>query len=71
MTITITSEMIISLPAELRQALSEAAHKLDILATNEVIDRIRNKHPKIADGLQQLAREFRFEGILELLGREN
>ncbi|MDH3972951.1 MAG: transporter substrate-binding domain-containing protein [Deltaproteobacteria bacterium] len=66
--ITLTSEMLAELPEELRQALGEAAHNLDISDVNDVIDRIGNKQPDIAGGLLLLVKEFRFEKILELLG---
>gem|GEM_PF-2031616 len=70
--VTLTSELLTELPDELRQALREAAHNLDISATDDVIKEIRSKRPEIADGLQLLAKEFHFERILELLGeREN
>jgi len=65
--ITLTSEILAQLPEELRQALREAAHNLDISATNDVIELIGNKQPDIARGLLLLLKEFRFEKILELL----
>ncbi|MDH3972937.1 MAG: ATP-binding protein [Deltaproteobacteria bacterium] len=66
--ITLTSDMLTDLPPDLRELLREAALKLDIPATDGAIKEIGNKHPEIARGLQLLAREFRFEKILELLG---
>ncbi|MDH3972949.1 MAG: transporter substrate-binding domain-containing protein [Deltaproteobacteria bacterium] len=67
--VPLTSEMLAHLPEELRQALREAAHNLHISATNDVLARIRKNQPEIANGLQRLVKEFRFEKILELLGK--
>jgi len=63
----VTLAMMEALPATQRDTLSRAAHKLDIAATEEVIEEIRNEHPKIASRLQILVHEFRFGELLELL----
>jgi len=68
--INLTREMIRDLPDDLRKVLREAAYKLDISATDEVIKSIRRNYPDIASGLQELANNYRFEIILELLGKK-
>ena len=65
--ILLTDEMMTQLSDDVRETLREAAQQLDISATEEAIKLIRIKNPSIADGLQYLAKEFRFEKILELL----
>ena len=57
-----------SLPAELRHSLRDAALLFDVDGTNKAIQRVYEIDSAIADDLQQLANEFRFEKILELLG---
>ncbi|MCI5212013.1 MAG: response regulator, partial [Candidatus Electrothrix sp. ATG2] len=69
-TAILTAAMLEELPAAQQKTLSKAAHKLDIVGTEEVIKEIRHDHPEIADGLQVLAQEFRFGHILELLKRD-
>ncbi|MDH3972939.1 MAG: transporter substrate-binding domain-containing protein [Deltaproteobacteria bacterium] len=66
--IILTSHMLAELPSDLRKILRDTAHKLDISAMDQVIERIRRKRPGIACGLQALVKEFRFDRILELLG---
>ncbi|MCI5139478.1 MAG: response regulator, partial [Candidatus Electrothrix sp. AR1] len=63
----VTLAMMEELPATQRDTLSRAARKLDIAATEEVIEEIRNEHPEIASRLQILVHEFRFGELLELL----
>lgn len=67
---TLTVEMIANLPAELRKLLKKAALNLDVLATNQVIEHVRNDYPEAANGLQQLLETFSFDQILELLGKK-
>jgi signal transduction histidine kinase/DNA-binding response OmpR family regulator/ABC-type amino acid transport substrate-binding protein len=65
--ITVMTAMFGKLPAAQREALSNAARKLDITATEEMAEKIRAEHPEVTECLQQLLREFRFSRILELL----
>lgn len=65
--IIVTAAMLKNLPAEQRERLKKAVHKLDVAVTEEVIGEILNTHPETADGLQVLIQEFRFGRILELL----
>jgi len=63
----VTAAMLKDLPAEQRERLKKAVHKLDVAAAEEVIEDILHTHSETADGLQVLIREFRFSRILELL----
>jgi PAS domain S-box-containing protein len=54
------------LPAELLTQLREAAHMLDIEATNQFIARIGESQPELARQLQQWSDEYRFDRIVAL-----
>lgn len=64
------SDMLSSLSEELRESLDEAAHRLDIEATNKVIERVHNIDSAIAGKLQKLADSYRFSRIVELLQKK-
>jgi len=65
---SLSCEQLAGLPADQRQALTEAARNLDVSATAQVIDRIRIDSPDIADGLLALTDTYQFGQILSLLG---
>lgn len=62
----VTADMLTILPLTLRQQLHEAALNLDTEETDEVIAKIRQLAPDIAEGLQELARCYQFEQIIKL-----
>ncbi|MCI5120407.1 MAG: response regulator [Candidatus Electrothrix sp. AUS4] len=62
-----TTAMMQGLSAEQQERLRSAAHKLDIAASEEVIEELRHGQPEIADELQRMVQEFRFGDILNLL----
>ena len=64
--VVLTSEMMEDLPPDLTKELKEAAYNMDILATNQAIERISSTHLNVANGLKQLAEQFQFEQILDL-----
>jgi CheY-like chemotaxis protein len=66
-TLQITAEMLIVLPVELRQQLYEAALKLDIEETDTVIMQIRALAPDIVASLDELAKNYQFEQIIQLI----
>ncbi|WP_300672695.1 transporter substrate-binding domain-containing protein [Desulfoluna sp.] len=65
--INLTGELVAGLPADLRQALTEAARNLDVSTTAHVIECIRIDSPEIADGLLILTDTYQFGQILSLL----
>jgi signal transduction histidine kinase/CheY-like chemotaxis protein len=68
--IALTEEMIAGLPADLRQKLRQAAHNLEVAATERVIAEIRSNSPEIAERLQLLTDHVQFGQILKLLGNK-
>jgi hypothetical protein len=58
--------MLEQLPLDLRQQLYQAALELDIEETNAVIVQIRAIAPDVADGLEELAKNYYFEEIIKL-----
>ena len=69
--VNVTAEMVAGLPAYLREALRQPAQYLDASATNQVVERIRSKHPETAEGLQLLVEEFSFDQIMKLLNESD
>jgi signal transduction histidine kinase/DNA-binding NarL/FixJ family response regulator len=65
---TLSGEMVAGLPAGLRRKLRQAAHNLEVAATERVIAEIRSNSPEIAEGLQRLVDHIQFGRILKLLG---
>ncbi len=65
--VKITTEMLAQLPLKLRQWLYEAALKLDIEEIDTVITQIRKLDADIADGLEELAKGYQFDRIIELI----
>ena len=62
-TLQITSEMLNSLPSELRQQLHKAALNLDVEETEAVLAKITRISPEIAQSLQEMAQCYQFEEI--------
>ncbi|MCU7934218.1 MAG: response regulator [Candidatus Thiodiazotropha sp. (ex Dulcina madagascariensis)] len=65
--VELTRERLLQLPRELREALGEAACRLDSEAVVELVERVRFIDPSVAEGLRVLAEGFRFDRILALL----
>ncbi len=65
--IILFSEMLAELSDDQKQALIQVAQTLDVTAAQGIIEQIRNEFPDIADGLQHLMQEFRFDEVLKLL----
>ncbi len=63
----VTGGMLKELPQELRTRLYDGALTLQVKTVNDVIGQIRNIDARTADGLELLAKEFRFGQIIELL----
>jgi PAS domain S-box-containing protein len=63
----ITAQMLSTLPLNLRQQLLETATNLDTEETDTIIANIRLLAPDIADGLQEMADNYQFEQIIELV----
>ena len=57
------------LPKELRIALRQEARALNFEATLAIIDRIRVQHELLAEALNELLDQYRFDKIEELLGQ--
>ena len=60
-------EIFAALPAELRETLRNAALAADDEDFIAALESLREQDPALAEGLAALAREFRFDRILELL----
>ena len=58
------------LPLAIRAKLEEAAVRIDMDSVNELIKRVRQQNPSLADILYILADDFDYEQILFLLQRE-
>ena len=69
--VELSPEMLSVLPLALRQQLHEAASKLDIDETDEVIAQIHNLAPDIAQSLQKLAQSYQFEQIIQIVKAAN
>jgi hemerythrin-like metal-binding protein len=65
-TLQISAEMMTVLPVELRQQLHEAALKLDTEETDAIITEIRAFAPNVAASLDELAKTYQFEQIIQL-----
>jgi len=65
--VLLTAEMMVALPEELKQALKQSAQVLDTTLVGEVIESIRVDYADIADGLQMLVNDYRFDAIQKLL----
>ncbi|MCU7934189.1 MAG: response regulator [Candidatus Thiodiazotropha sp. (ex Dulcina madagascariensis)] len=63
-----SAEAVASLPNELRKTLWNVASSLNNEEFNAALVPVRDHDPTLAGGLAKLAREFRFDRILELLG---
>jgi signal transduction histidine kinase/CheY-like chemotaxis protein len=64
--VKITAEMLTALPVELRQQLHEAALQLDTEVTDALITQIRAIAPDVATSLDELAKNYQFEQIIQL-----
>jgi CheY-like chemotaxis protein len=65
-TIKITPEMLTQVPVNLRQQLRNAALNLDTEEIDLIIAQIRLIVPEIADALEELAKDYHFEQIIQL-----
>ncbi len=63
----ITSEMLVSVPSNLRQKLHNAAMLLDIEDVDIAIKNIHVLAPKLAEGLEKLAQNYQFDQIIQLI----
>ncbi|MES9875280.1 MAG: ATP-binding protein [Candidatus Sedimenticola sp. 6PFRAG7] len=66
--VEISSEALADLPQGLRETLQLTALSLNSNDFEAVLELVREQNPALAEGLAALAREFRFDRILELLG---
>ncbi|MCU7928984.1 MAG: response regulator [Candidatus Thiodiazotropha sp. (ex Dulcina madagascariensis)] len=66
--IEVSAEAVAALPKELLEKLRIAARSLSNEAFEAALIPVREHNPDLAEGLSALAREFRFDRILELLG---
>ncbi len=65
--VEVTAEAVAALPEELRDTLRDAAVTLSNEAFDDALVPVRARDPALADGLADLAQNFRFDRILELL----
>lgn len=63
----LTAETLARLPQEFLENLRDSARTTDIFAMEKLIERIRDTEPVIAAGLEELAKEFNYTKILELI----
>jgi len=63
------SEIISTLPGNILDRLSLAAEKLDMDLIDSVIEEINNINPELADGLRELADDFEYEKIKEIISK--
>lgn len=68
--VEVSAEAIAALPNDLRETLRVASVSLDNDAFAAVLAPIRERDPALATGLAALAREFRFDRILTLIGTQ-
>ena len=68
--VKITAEMVADLPSELRQQLHKAALLLDTEEIDAIIERICTIAPDVAAGLDELAQNYQFELIIQLIEAE-
>ena len=68
--VEVSAEAVAALPAELREALRKAAKSLNDEGFEAALVSVHERDPALADGLAALAREFRFDRILVLLGKQ-
>jgi len=66
----LSHEQIISLPAELRLKLKEAAILLDMNKFISLLQQLRSLDNRLADGLEDLAKNYHFDKILALFKDE-
>jgi CheY-like chemotaxis protein len=64
----VSADAISTLPQELREKLRHAALSLSNEDVDAALEPVRDLNPALAEGLAELAREFRFDRILDLLG---
>ena len=65
-TLKIKAEMLAKLPLELRQHLRDSALSLDTEEVDDAIAQIRLIEPDVANGLEELAKNYQFEQIVQL-----
>ncbi|MEW8147614.1 MAG: transporter substrate-binding domain-containing protein [Candidatus Thiodiazotropha endolucinida] len=61
------AEALAMLPPELKEALATAATRLEMDETAKVIEQVRSIDAELAEGLELLAKQFRFDEIRKLL----
>lgn len=59
--------LLAALPADLREKLQQASINGDMTQITQLLDQVRHIDPEIAEGFNQLVKEFNYERILELL----
>jgi CheY-like chemotaxis protein len=64
--VTLTRELLMELPAELRLEFKNAVDVVDFGKTTGVIEKIRAHNEAIADALTDLANQYRFDTLQEL-----
>ncbi len=65
---TLTSEALAELPESLLAELKQATVSLDVNLMQTIIDQIREINATVADTLENLAKDFQFDRILDVLG---
>lgn len=65
--VTLTRELLMELPAELRLELMNAVDVVDFGETTGVIEKIRAQNEAMADALTDLVNQYRFDTLQELL----
>jgi PAS domain S-box-containing protein len=63
-----TADDMAALPAEVRAELLQAAKTLNTRKVNDLITRIEPDYPALAEELAQMAKSYRFDRILSLIG---
>ena len=63
----LTAEAIGTLPAELRQSLEVALVRLNVKLICDLLEGIRHENEEVGEVLEQLAGEYRYDAMLELL----
>ncbi|MCG8038099.1 MAG: AAA family ATPase [Candidatus Thiodiazotropha taylori] len=64
----LSPESFTDLSDEIKESLIITATLLDMKAFIKALSPLREKHPSLAEGLEELAQDFHFDKILELLG---
>ena len=65
--VTLSAEMLATLPKPLRDELRTAAELLDVGTMEALLERVHDEWPEVADGLKLITDSFDFGRILALL----